>query len=405
MIGYKNFNQILTLDSAHKKDGRKLIPSDLSIIENGAIVYDNEKVIWVGDSDNIPDSFKQITNWKDGKGYVLTPEIVDSHTHLVFGGNRASEYSMRLNGADYEDIGKAGGGILSTMKSTNEASSEELFQSAVERINRITSYGVGTIEIKSGYALNFIKEKEVTLIIDKLKKHFAPSVKIINTFMPAHAIPKGFDSSHDYLHQVCIPLLRELAPLNIIDFVDIFHENNYFDEQDVRDLASAANEYKIKLKVHSDEFQDNNGAALACELGATSCDHLLSTSLEGIKALSNSPTIATLLPGTGFFLGKKQANARALLDSGVKVALASDYNPGSCHCDNLLLISSLAAPNLKLNIAELWSSITLNSAHSLGLTNQGAIKEGLSPRFSIFKVKTIDEVTYNWGRNYAIKVM
>lgn len=405
MIGYKNFNQVLTLKSAHKKDGRLLTPTDLSIIKNGAIAYDKDKIIWVGSSDNIPENLINKVEWKDASGHVLTPEVVDSHTHLVFGGNRASEYSMRLNGADYEEIGKAGGGILSTMRSTNKASLDELFDKAVSRVEKIASYGVGTIEIKSGYSLNYDKEKEITFLIDRLKKHFGPSIKIINTFMPAHAVPHDFDSSHSYLHKVCLPLLKELGPLKIIDFVDIFHELNYFDEQDVRDLASVAKDFNIKLKIHSDEFQDNEGAKLACELGAASCDHLLETSKDGIKALSKSPTVATLLPGTGFFLGKKQANAREFLDSGVKVALASDYNPGSCHCDNLLFISSLAAPSLKLNIAELWASITLNSAHSLGLTNQGAIIEGLSPRFSFFKVDTIDEITYNWGQNYAVKAI
>ncbi len=404
MIGYKNFNQILTLKSAHEKDGRSLDPLDLSIIEDGAIVFDEKEILWIGKTKSIPTKYVDSAKWKDGSGLVLTPEIVDSHTHLVFGGNRSKEYSMRLNGADYEEIGKAGGGILSTMSATNQASSDELFEKACERIKRISSYGVGTIEIKSGYALNFKKEKEITLLINKLKRHFEPSINIINTFMPAHAVPKEFETSNQYIHEMCIPLLNELAPLNVIDFVDIFHEVNYFDKQDVRDLAKAAKNHGIKLKTHADEFQDNKGALLACELGAASCDHLLETTADGIKALSSSPTVATLLPGTGFFLGKKQANARMLLDSGAKVAIASDYNPGSCHCDNLLLIASISAPNLKLNMAELWSAITLNASHSLGLTNQGALIDGFAPRFSSFKVNTIDEVTYNWGQNFSIEL-
>jgi imidazolonepropionase len=405
MIGYKNLSQILTLKLAHEKDGRKLNPDDLSIIHDGAIVYNHSEILWVGETNSIPNEYEESVNWRDGTGLVFTPEIVDSHTHIVFGGNRAKEYSMRLNGADYQEIGKAGGGILSTMKATNVASSEELFEHACKRIENIVSYGVGTIEIKSGYALNYNKEKELTLIIDRLKNKFSPSINIVNTFMAAHAVPKEFKTSHQYIHEVCIPLIKDLAPLNVIDFVDIFHEVNYFNEQDVRDIAHVAKQYDIKLKTHSDEFQDNKGALLACELGATSCDHLLETTEDGIKALSSSSTVATLLPGTGFFLGKKQANARGLLDSGVKVALASDYNPGSCHFDNLLLIASISAPNLKLNMAELWASITLNAAHAVGLTNQGAIVTGLAPRFTAFKVNSIDEVTYNWGQNFATSLM
>ena len=147
MIGYKNFNQILTLKSAHEKDGRSLDPLDLSIIEDGAIVFDEKEILWIGKTKSIPTKYVDSAKWKDGSGLVLTPEIVDSHTHLVFGGNRSKEYSMRLNGADYEEIGKAGGGILSTMSATNQASSDELFEKACERIKRISSYGVGTIRI------------------------------------------------------------------------------------------------------------------------------------------------------------------------------------------------------------------------------------------------------------------
>ena len=195
-------------------------------------------------------------------------------------------------------------------------SRDQLFNLVVERIGRLHSYGVGTIEVKSGYGLNFEKEYEIANVINDLKKHFKNKIQIINTYMAAHA----------------------------------------------------------------DEFYDNKGAILATKYGALSTDHLLRTTDDGILALSNSRTVATLLPGTGFFLGKEQANARALLDAGVKVAIGSDYNPGSCHCDNLLLIASLAAPQYKMNITELWCAITINAAHALGLKKQGAIMKGLVPR-------------------------
>jgi len=398
MKGISNLNQIVTLKSAHKKDGRKLHPSDLDVITDGTVIYDENEIVWVGESCNLPKMYSSV-EFRDGTGLILTPEIVDSHTHLVFAGNRAFEYTMRLDGADYQDIADAGGGILSTVSNTNEADIEKLFTTAVERIKRIHSYGIGTIEIKSGYALNYKKEKEVTLLINRLKKHFAPKVQIINTYMAAHAVPKGFDSSTQYINEICIPLMNDLAPMGVIDFVDVFHEKGYFEKSDVILLAKAAKNLGLGLKTHSDEFNDNKGAILACELKAVSCDHLLCTKDDGIKSLAKNDTVATLLPGTGFFLGKKQANARALLDGGAKVALASDYNPGSCHCDNLILIAALSAAHLKLNSAELWSAITLNSSHALGLKKQGAIIEGLHPRFSFFKAKTFDEITYNWGIN------
>ena len=341
---------------------------------------------------------------RDGHGHVLTPEIVDSHTHLVFGGNRSKEYSMRLNGADYEAIAKAGGGILSTMKQTNEASRDELFSIAKKRIERIHSYGIGTIEIKSGYGLNIQKEIECAEIINDLKIEFKNNVQIFNTFMPAHAIPTGFANGREYLEKIVYPSIDQVHKKNIIDAVDIFFEEGYFNKEDTEQFFKFCQDLNLPLKVHADEFNDNGGASLACEYKALSCDHLLRTGSKGIESLSKSNTVATILPGTGFFLGKDQADARKLIDKGAKLSIASDFNPGSCHCDNLVLISSLAAPTLKLSLAEIWCGITLNAAHSLGLREQGAILQGLKPRFSLFKVGQVDEITYNWGRNFSVPV-
>lgn len=387
---WKNLNQLVTLSGAIKKDGRNLLPEDLGIINDGAIVFDDKNIIWQGNSSDLPQDYQQDAISK--AGHVLTPEIVDSHTHLVFAGNRSDEYAMRLNGADYQAIAAAGGGILATMGPTRAASESELFELACERIERIHSYGVGTIEVKSGYGLNREAELRLSHVIDKLKKHFTNRVRIFNTFMAAHAIPKDYATSAKYLHDMVLPLLKELTAEGIIDAVDIFHETGYFDQADVEILFNQAKELKLKLKIHADEFGDNDGAALAAKHGAISADHLLCTGKAGITALAKSSTIATLLPGTGYFLGKKQANARALLDAGAKVAIASDYNPGSCHVDNVLLLASLAAPNYKMNMAELWSAITINARDALGFKP--------SPRFSLFKVNSLNEITYAWGRNF-----
>jgi imidazolonepropionase len=398
---FRNFSEIATLQPAHAKDGRNLRPNDLGIIKNASIVYDSEQIIWVGPDSDFPQEYADI-HAVDASGKSCVPEIVDSHTHVVFGGDRAHEYSMRLNGATYEEIAAAGGGILNSMRGTNELSRADLLKLAQQRVKAIAAYGVGTIEVKSGYGLSFDKEYELTHIIHDLKNIVRPDVQIVNTFMAAHAVPKDYASSYLYMKEVVLPLLDRMAEEQIIDCVDIFHEQNYFSEEDVISLFERAQRLNIPVKIHADEFNDNKGAVLAARYNARSADHLLATTADGIDALKNSNTVATLLPGTGLFLGKTQANARAFLDAGVKVAIASDFNPGSCHCDNVLMIAALAAPMYKMNMAELWCAITLNASHALGIKNQGAIIPGLRPRFTVFNTDSIDRVTYNWGKNLAI---
>lgn len=402
MKTYIHIKELVTLKNAHSKDGRNLLPEDLSIINDGAVVFNENEILWVGKTSDLPGEYNK--NTTDLSGHILTPEITDSHTHLIFGGDRASEYVERLNGVPYEEIARRGGGILLTMNQTNNSSSDELYLSAKKRIERIASYGVGTIEVKSGYGLNFDKEYEMSLIIDKLKKEFAPRIQIVNTYMAAHDVPKTFRDSAHYMSEVVIPLLEKLALLNIIDNVDIFHEKNYFTDADTTLLFETAKRLGIPSKMHGDELNDNGSAALGAKLGALSIDHLLKINDEGIQSLANSSTVATLLPGTAFFLGKPLAPGKKLLDAGLKVAIASDYNPGSCHCDNVLMVAQISAAQLKMNIAQTWCGITLNAAHALGLKNQGAIVEGMKPRFSLFKAESLSHISYNWGHNFSVRL-
>ena len=377
-----------------------LKPEDKSIEKNKSILCENGKIITI-------DSFSSIEKKNanatiiDCSQLCITPELIDSHTHLVFGGNRAFEYSMRLDGASYEDIAKNGGGILHTMKQTNLDTKEELLKLACQRIEKIHSLGVGTIEIKSGYGLNIKKEIELSEIIHELKLKYKGTVQIFNTFMAAHAVPKEYKSSSDYMGDVVLAALEILGPRNIIDAVDIFLEDGYFSAKDVRVLNEKAKKFNIPLKVHADEFINLEGATLACELGALSADHLLAISNEGIKSFSKSKTVATLLPGTGYFLGKKQCDARSLLDAGAKVSIASDYNPGSCHQFDLKKIACISAPNYKMNSTEVWSSITLNASASLGMNNQGVIASEMESRFSFWECNSLDEILYNWDENYS----
>lgn len=389
---YKNISQIITLEGVHHKDGRCLTPEDLGIIEDGSIVISQDQIEWVGKNQDLPIEFKDL-DYRDCSQYICLPEFVDSHTHLVFAGNRSHEYIMRLNGADYEQIAQMGGGIQESTRQTNAASFDELFQLAQKRIESMFENGVGTIEIKSGYGLGYNEEKRLSEIIFKLKQYFAPKIQIFNTFMAAHAIPPG-KSADQYIDETVLPLLEECH--SMIDIVDIFHEKGYFEKHHVEKLFQKASKLKLQTKSHADEFWDNNGASLAVKYKALSCDHLLQVSQKGIKDLANSSTIATLLPGTAFFLGKPLAPARELLDAGCKVALASDFNPGSCHWDNLVQIAKMSAPSLKMNIAEVCASITYNASHALGLKNQGAILHGFSSRIRFYPYQSLNDFFYTW---------
>jgi imidazolonepropionase len=399
---WRNFSQIVTMDKAHQKDGRKLRPEDLSILSNASIVFNFDEILWVGPDKDVPETYLNAPS-RSFENKILLPELVDAHTHLVFGEDRSAEYVQRLNGATYEEIAAKGGGIQSTVLQTNKTPAHELFQKAIFRIEEMYEHGVGTIEIKSGYGLSYEKELELSTIINDLKIYFQAKVQILNTFMAAHAIPPNFSSGKAYLKEVVIPLLQLLGNKKIIDAVDIFHEVNYFTNEDVQLLFQMAKEYHIPVKLHADEFNNNHGAKIGAQHQALSVDHLLQIDAGGIEALANSSTVANLLPGTSFFLGKPLAPARKLLDAGAKVAIATDYNPGSCHFNQLLMLALLAAPLYRLNIAELVASITLNAAHALGLKKQGAILVGHRPRFSVFGVKNLDALVYNWGKNSALR--
>jgi imidazolonepropionase len=396
MKAYKNINEIITLNGVEKKNGRYLKPDDLSIIKNGAIVYDQDKILWVGETSFIPKEYHYLI-FEDKKDFILLPEFVDSHTHLVFAGNRASEYLDKLNGVSYQDIALRGGGILATMKATKDISFDELLESSQERVNLFSSQGVGSLEIKSGYALTNEGEYKISLVIEELKRN-NPHLNIHHTFMAAHAVPNNFRNSEHYLDEVVIPTLNKIVSdmPGAIDSVDIFHEQGYFNTKDVKKLFAICDNFNLHKRIHADEFNDNEGALLASNSHCLSADHLLCTSIDGIKSLADSNTIATLLPGTALFLGKKMAPARTFLDLGCQVALASDFNPGSCHFPNLFKIAQVSAMTLKMNIAEIIAAITYNAAASLNLKDQGVIAAGKKSRIQFKAVESLAHLFYNW---------
>ena len=392
---------LLTMAPALAKDGRRLVPGDEGQLANGSLVHDEQQILWVGEDHLMPEEYRSLT-FRDLTGHVITPGLVDAHTHLLFGGDRAEEYAQRLNGVDYQQIAARGGGILYTMRETLKLSQAQLFRLGVERLDRMYSYGVRAVEMKSGYALTREGELTVLRAMKQLKAHFAGKMRLCSTFLGAHAVPKEYADSGSFVREVVLPTLHAAHIEGLLDGVDVFHEEGYFSAEDTKNIFGVASNLGLPVRLHADEFKDNGGAGLAVSAQALSADHLLRTGEAGIQKLAASKTVATLLPGTAFFLGKPLANARGLLDAGAKVAIASDYNPGSCHCDNVLLVASLAAPSLRMNQAELWAAITLNAAHALGFRDQGALVQGLRPAFAVFKAQNVSEITYHWGRNLSV---
>jgi imidazolonepropionase len=391
---FRHLSEIVTLEGALKKDGRHLLADDLGIIKNAAIVVEAGLIAWVGKDSDLPTEFKNGVEL-DCHDHILLPEFCDSHTHTLFGGDRSDEYMLRLNGADYQKIADAGGGILSTVRATCATSTEALYESTKNRLLAMSKLGVGFVEIKTGYGLSLEEEIRLIEIIESLKCEATSRIpRIFSTFMPAHAVPMG-KTKREYMEEVVLPSLSNSKA----DAVDIFHEKGYFDTTDTIALFERAKKRGMKLKIHADEFNDNGGAALAAQYGALSADHLLATSDDGIRVLAASSTVATLLPGTAFFLGKPLARARAFLDAGAKVAIASDYNPGSCHYPDLFHIAKMAAPSLKMNAAELIAAITLNAKHALGIQNEGALVKGQAARMGLFKSNSLAELLYSWGEN------
>ena len=395
--------QLASLEGAWRKGGRGLDPADLSLIDGAAVAFDEREVLWAGPEAALPPALSDAEP-VDCRGLVVVPEVVDCHTHLVFAGDRAGEHAMRLDGADYREIARRGGGILSTARATRAASEEGLLRSARGRIERIRSRGVGAVEVKSGYGLDREAELRISRVVGALRREYAGRVTVRSTFLAAHAVPPEAPGPGAYMEGTVLPLLEELARDGEArpDAVDVFHEEGYFGAAEAEALYRRARELGIPVKCHADEFADGKAAVLACRHGALSADHLLMTGEDGVEALASSPTVAVLLPGTCLFLGKGQAPGRRLLDAGCRVAVGSDYNPGSCHIDDVLLCAFLAAPLHRMNTAELWAAVTLNAAAALGLGGQGALVPGLAPRFSFFRADSLARVAYSPGRNLAV---
>ncbi|MDO5717363.1 MAG: imidazolonepropionase [Tissierellia bacterium] len=397
----KNANQIASPIGNAKRCGHEM--SEIKVIEDAAIIIDDGIIKKIDKCENL--DFSQYDGYEiiDASGKTVLPGFVDSHTHFIFGGYRDDEFNMRLMGATYMEIMKAGGGIKSTVEATRTASFDELYEAGFKRLNSMLSFGVTTVEGKSGYGLDIETELKQLDIMTELDKNHP--VDIVKTYMAAHDIPKEFEGRPtDYIDFIIDEGLQTAE--GKAEFCDIFTEDGVFSIEESKKLLTAAREHGFKLKMHADEIVQFGGSELAAEMKATSADHLLKASNEGIKELIESGTVLTLLPSTAFSLQEPYANARYMIDEGAAVALGSDFNPGSCHTNSISLMIALATIYMKMSIEETITALTLNGAAAIDKAESiGSIEEGKIGDLIIIDAPGYKHLSYTIAVNLVEKVI
>ena len=372
----------------------------LDVLRDAAVVTSGETILEVGPRRELQRRHRDATH-VDCDGGVLMPALVDSHTHAVFGAPRFAEHELRAAGADYMEIARRGGGIHSSVRDVRARGEKELFDLARTRIRRLASFGVGTIEVKSGYGLSLEDELKLLKVIKRLSADLP--VRLVPTFLGAHEIPLDYRDTaarrREYVDLVVHEMIPRVARAGLAVFADVFCEAGVYTVAESREILLAAKAAGLRLKLHADELTSSGGAELAAEVGATSADHLAAISDSGIKALSASGTVATLLPATMLFLGKpSQAPARRMLDGGLPLALATDFNPGTSPTVSLPLVLTIGVSQLRLSAAECIVAATVNGAAALGLADRvGQIAPGYSADLALFDIEDYRELPYWLG--------
>jgi len=372
-------------------------PEPWGWIERGALLSEGDTIRWVGDDSALPASLRPEREVDLG-GALLTPGLIDCHTHLVYGGQRAREFELRLQGASYEQIARAGGGIRSTVAATRAAADDELFKQARERASTLMREGVTTLEIKSGYGLSAEHEARCLRIARALGRDLPLTVR--TTCLSAHALPPEFDGRADEYIDAVIDWLPRLAAEGLVDAVDAFCETIAFSPGQTRRVFDAARALNLPVKLHAEQLSDCGGAALAAGYGALSCDHLEWLSADGVRAMAASGTVAVLLPGAFYFLREtKLPPVQALREAGVPIALASDHNPGSSPGLSLLLMLNMGCTFFRLTPEEALRGVTVHAARALGLPDRGRLAAGQRADFVAWDPQHPNELAYWFGRN------
>lgn len=403
-LAIRHAAQLVCVAQAGERSKRAQALRDPVIITDGAILLSDGRITWLGPTADLP-SLPPDTEIMDAPGKVVLPGLVDSHTHLIFAGSRAEEFEQRLQGRTYQEIAAGGGGINATVQCVRQATHGELKALARRRLQRLVQFGITTVEVKSGYGLSLADEIKCLEVIAELNQE--GPLELVPTFLGAHAVPPEYAKDRDgYLRLVLDDMLPEIARRRLAEFCDVFCETGVFDVNESERVLRRAWELGFKLKLHADELTPLGGAELAARVGAVSADHLLCISERGIDALAAANTVATLLPGTAFFLGMKYAPARQLIERGVPVALASDCNPGTCPTENLPLIGVMACTQMRMLPSEVVTALTLNAAAALGRSGRlGSLEVGKQADLVLFDVPDYRQLFYHFGVNHVWRVI
>jgi imidazolonepropionase len=372
--------------------------ADYGLVEGAAIAVKSGLIDWIGPHKNLPPQYQ---NWatSDVGGRLVSPALIDCHTHVVFGGNRAAEFELRLNGASYEDVARAGGGIVSTVKATRAATVDDLVASALPRVDAMIAEGVVTIEIKSGYGLD--RDTELNMLRAARKIGEVRPVRIVTTFLGAHAIPPEYKGKAEaYIDDVCIPTLKAAHLEGLVDAVDGFCEGIAFSPEQIARVFDVAKSLDIPIKLHAEQLSNLGGAKLAARYGALSADHLEYLDEDGVVAMANAGTVAVILPGAFYTLREKQAPPIELFRKHeVAMALATDCNPGSSPMTSLLLTMNMGCTLFRMTPLEALKGVTVNAARALGLDDCGTIETGKRADLAVWNIAHPAELSYRIGFN------
>ncbi len=396
----KNIGVLATAEGKEPLRG-KAQHEGVRLIKNASVLINGDTIQAVYGNGEAPGCDNVI----DAEGRLVTAGLVDAHTHLIFGGWRQHEVPLKLRGAGYLEILQAGGGILNTLTATRNASEDELYERAAKVLGEMLSYGVTTVEAKSGYGLNVADELKQLRVIRRLKNE--GGFNVVPTFMAAHAVPPEFKGDPDgYIEFICTEILPKVADEELCEFVDVFCETGVFDVGQSRKMLTYAQVYGFRTKIHADEIDAIGGSVLAGEIGAASAEHLIAVDDAGIASMAKGGTIACLLPGTSLYLNKDFAPARKFIDAGVPVAVCTDFNPGSCPSDNLQLCMNLGYLKYRMTPEEVLSAVTINAACAVNRGDSvGTVEPGKQADLVIWDAYDLDYLVYRMGSNLANTVI